>query len=415
MDHNKNGFEAGNFPRSYWLEVPPVQGSTEAPPQRASIVVIGSGLSGASSGYWLQKTGFEDVLMVDYEVEQAATFRNAGHILYGTVESMKALSEIHGAEKAKQIWQFSIDICEQVGATIRELGIDADYRQDGYLVVSIDKTEEQECRESVELLTSMGFQSEFVPAHVVNDLGFKNCYGARYEKGSAQAHPTKFRNGLVKAFTDKGGLYHSGVKVTSIEDTAEGVVLQTSKGPIHADAVVLATNAYTPLVEPFFRGLIDPFRGQIITSKPLKNHRFPVRYPHSFDHGYEYSLITEDNRLLIGGWRHHSSTREVGTYSIEVNPFIEQGLKDFVEQHYNIEEQVEWEFSWSGIMAASRTSLPFIGATTSPRVYACAGYTGHGFSWAHGSAKLLADIIAGNPLSPEQQGVAHYFNPKLAK
>ena len=42
------------------------------------------------------------------------------------------------------------------------------------------------------------------------------------------------------------------------------------------------------------------------------------------------------------------------------------------------------------------------------RIFTCAGYTGHGFSWAHGSAKLLADIIVGDPIPP----VAQHFRPQ---
>jgi glycine/D-amino acid oxidase-like deaminating enzyme len=352
-------------------------------------------------------------MMVDYAPEESASYRNCGHILYGTVESMKAMTEIHGEKKARELWGFSIEICDSVEATARELAIDMDYRRDGYLVISIDETEDRECRESVELLRRNGFQSDYVDADSVRALGFKNCFGARYERGSAHAHPVKFRNGVVKEFLRSGGSYYSGVQVLSVDETASGVEVVAVRGGervvIQADAAVIAANAYSPLFSGFFssRGLIEPFRGQIITSKPLK-HDFRVKYPHSFDHGYEYALISEDNRLILGGWRNHSATGEVGTYSLETNPFIEQGLKEFALHHYEISEPLEWEFSWSGIMAASKTGLPFIGNTSSQRIYACAGYTGHGFSWAHGSARLLADIMAGNALP----SVAQYFNPK---
>jgi glycine/D-amino acid oxidase-like deaminating enzyme len=114
---------------------------------------------------------------------------------------------------------------------------------------------------------------------------------------------------------------------------------------------------------------------------------------------------------MIGGWRNHSESGEVGTYSLETNEYITQGLKDFTANHYEIAEDIEWEYSWSGIMGASSTSLPFIGPTNSDRIFSCAGYTGHGFSWAHGSAELLAKIMAGEPLP----AVAKYFNPRQIK
>jgi len=396
--------------KPYWLEVPAITGHKTKVPEKGSVVVIGSGFTGASVGYFLNQHGFENVIMIDDEPQKAATFRNAGHILYGTVESMKALSEIHGAETAKEIWSYSIELCEKVARSIRDLKIDCDYRQDGYLVISVSPAEDKECQESVHLLNSMGFQSEYYKPEFVRGLGFKNVEGARYEAGSAQGHPGKFRNGMVQAFLNTGGKYHSGLRVRAVYEAGGEVMVETNRGVIKAEAAVIATNAYSPLVSEFFksRGLIEPFRGNIITSKPLRRHQFKVKYPHSFDHGYEYALITEDNRLLVGGWRNHSSTKEMGTHDLGINEFIENGLKGFVEEVYDLQEPIEWEYSWAGIMASTKTGFPFVGATNSERIYCCAGYNGHGFSWGHGCASLLADIIAGASV-PE---VARYFNPK---
>ena len=395
---------------SYWMNVPPISGVKTAP-RDGGIAIIGSGLAGASAAYWLLDRGFEDLTILDFEQEKAATHRNCGHILYGTVESMMALTALHGEETAREIWGYSIDICHEVRETVKRLNLDADYRQDGYLVIAIDQHEDKEIQESIKLLNRNGFDSSYVPKAEVEALGFKSVYGARFEPGSAQAHPVKFRNGLIENVVRRGVTYHSGVNVSSVEESGEHVEVTSQFGAHKFDAVVLATNAYSPLVSRYFaeRKLVDPFKGQIITSKPLK-HKFKVKFPHSFDHGYEYALVSEDNRLIIGGWRNNVPSGEIGTYDIIPNPDVDIGLKEFVAKHYDIQEKIEWEFSWAGIMAASKTGFPFIGPTTSPRIYTVAGFTGHGFSWAHGSAKLLSDIMAGNPI-PD---VAKYFNPKIA-
>jgi glycine/D-amino acid oxidase-like deaminating enzyme len=395
---------------AYWMTVPPIVGAKENP-RDGGIAIIGSGLAGSSVAYWLLEKGFEDITIIDFEQEKAATYRNCGHILYGTVESMMALTALHGEDTARKIWGFSIEICHEVRETIKRLKLDADYRQDGYLVIAIDDTEDREIKESIDLLRRNGFASNYLPRAEVEAMGFKNVKGARFEPGSAQAHPVKFRNGLIDNVTRRGVRYISAVKVSSVDENGDSVEVTSQYGVHKFDAAVLATNAYSPLVSRFFaeRKLVDPFKGQIITSKPLK-HQFKLKFPHSFDHGYEYALISEDNRLIIGGWRNNTPGGEIGTYDVMPNPMVEDGLKDFVRQHYDIKENIEWEFSWAGIMAASRTGFPFIGPTSSPRIYTCAGFTGHGFSWAHGSAKLLSDIMAGDPI-PD---VARYFNPKLA-
>lgn len=398
-----------NWTNSYWMNVSPLSGCTDAPSD-GGIVVIGSGLSGASSAYWLLEKGFPDITIVDFEQEKAATYRNCGHILYGTVESMMALSALHGEKIARDIWGYSIQICHEVRDTIKRLNMDVDYRQDGYLVMAIDDVEDREIKASIELLNRNGFASEYVSQEKIEALGFKNVSGGRFEPGSAQAHPVKFRNGLMTHVMSRGVKYHSGVRVHSVEEVGDIVEVKSNQGTHKFDAAVIAANAYSPLLSRYFaeRQLVDPFRGQIITSKPLK-HEFKCKIPHSFDHGYEYALVSEDNRLIIGGWRNKTPGGEIGTYDVIPNPLVEEGLKEFVQHHYDIREKIEWEFSWAGIMATSKTGFPFIGPTTSPRIYTCAGYTGHGFSWAHGSAKLLADIMAGDPI-PD---VAKYFNPKI--
>lgn len=397
-----------DYTKSYWMSTTPVSGS-RTPPKDGGIAIIGSGLSGASTAYWLMENGYDDITILDFEHEKAATYRNCGHILYGTVESMMALVALHGETIAKEIWQYSIDICHDVRDTINKLNLDADYRQDGYLVISIDKTEDAEIKQSIQLLKQMGFESSYMPQSEVESLGFRNVFGARFEPGSAQAHPVKFRNGLIEEVLKRGAKYHSGIKVSAVEEEGEFVTVTHQHGASNFDAVVIAANAYSPLLSRFFaeRRLVEPFRGQIITSKPLK-HSFKIKYPHSFDHGYEYALVSEDNRLIIGGWRNNTPAGEIGTYDIMPNPMVEEGLQNFVQHHYDIKEKIEWEYSWAGIMAASKTGFPFIGPTTSPRIFTCSGYTGHGFSWAHGSAKLLADIMVGNQVP----AVAKYFNPK---
>lgn len=404
-------FQPDRWTKPYWLGVPAMEGQLTRPRDGGGILVVGSGLAGVSSAYWLREVGFDDVVIADFALPHAATFRNCGHILYGTVESMQALVALHGREVAREIWAYSIEICHEVRETVRRLNLDADYEQSGYLVMAIDETEQREILESIALLNSMDFESRFVEPAELNKLGFRNVHGGRFEPGSAQAHPVKFRNGVLAHCLANGVAYHSGCQVTSVEEDGDQVVVQTAQwGQLRYDAVVIAANAYSPLLSRYFaeRRLVEPFRGQIITSKPLQSE-MKFKNPHSFDHGYEYALVTPDNRLMIGGWRNNTPGGEVGTYDIEPNQMVEQGLKDFVAEHYALSGQIEWEYSWAGIMATSKTGFPFIGPTTSPRIFTCSGFTGHGFSWAHGSARLLADVMAGNAIP----AVAKHFNPKL--
>ena len=85
-----------------------------------------------------------------------------------------------------------------------------------------------------------------------------------------------------------------------------------------------------------------------------------------------------------------------------------RGLLEFASKHYAIDEKLQWEYSWTGIMGASQTGFPFIGPI-GYRLFTCSAYTGHGFGWAHGSAKLLAEIICDRNYD---RTLSAYFNPR---
>ena len=391
---------------SYWLQETPLSGERNTPADN-SIVVIGSGFSGVSCVYFLQQAGCQDILLLDDNCQKSASFRNCGHILPGPVESMYALQQLHGTEKANMIWQFSQDCCARLKQTVETLDVDIDYHQDGYLVIAIDEIENDEIKKSIALLHDAGFAANnYVPAAQLQKLGICNARGARFDAHGAAAHPLKFRNAVLAHCLTKGLKYHSGQKVSAVAEHGEQVVITLPNNKqLHADAVVLATNAYTALLSQFFaaRQLITPFRGQIITSAPL-THKPRLNVPFSFNHGYEYGLITPDNRLMLGGWRENTAG-EKHTFDLTPNPTVEAGLQDFAAQYLYFCHDITWQFSWSGIMGASTSGLPYVSPTPSSRIFVCAGFTGHGFGWAHGCAELLQKIMTGDrnlpPITPE--------------
>lgn len=406
----------------FWLEEPLDKGSF-TPPENGGILVVGSGLTGVSLAYWFAQQNFHDVTIVDSDPESAASYRNCGHILYGTVESMYAFSELKGLEAANKLTKFSVELCELVRETcqkLRENGHDTEYAQPGYLVMALEDAEMEEISKSVDLLNAIGVKNKLLQKKDAEIYGFKNIKGGRFESGGARAHPVKFRNALLRQVTKTAVRYHSEQKVLSISPSSDrvDVTFESWSGDSSAkrqvsrsfDAAVLATNAYSGLVSEHFasRQLIEPFRGQIISSKPLKKP-FPFSGPHSFNHGYEYGLLSTDGRIILGGWRENTADGAKNTFSLSPDQKVEAGLEEFAARHYAVDEKIEWQHSWSGIMASTKTSLPYIGPTSHPLVFACTGYTGHGFSWAHGSAKLCVDIMLGEPSDAED--LLPYFRP----
>lgn len=368
-------------------------------PKNSSILVVGSGLAGTSAGLFLLKQQFKDFSIVDCGTENASYFRNAGHILHGAGENYRAMTAIHGRDKTKSIFNLSLQFCQQIKQTIEDLKINCDYDQGKYFVVAENNSSEaDDIIQSVKMM-SQDRVGDCVMEENPQKWGFKSGIAKRCNI-SAQANPSKFRNQLLK-FVLSNGINYYHCPIEKVQENAYGVeVFYKNKTSSKHDAIILTTNAYVSLISNFFeqKRLVEPFKGQIIVSKPMEKKYTQMLF--SMDHGYVYGTITKDNRLLIGGWRNNIPGGEVGTYSLEINPITEDGLKKFVEQKFNF-EKLQWEYSWAGIMGSSNTGLPLLGPINNSTIYTLTGCTGYGFGWFHGCAKVLVDIVLGNKI-PEQ-------------
>ena len=390
----------------YWLLVEPIKGKRTSVIKDGQIAIIGAGFAGVSTAYWLLQNGYKDITIIDDGSTNAASYRNAGHILHGSGENYLTLRAVHGAKKAKRLIEISAEYCGLMKGFIDALGIDCDYSQRGSLELATTDHEAAELNDSVDLISlEVGdYAQKVIPQ------ALKHCFnakGGKVTKLSATAHPVKFRNGLLQYCLDKGVKYYSA-KVTRVEEGE--IIYEPSPSDFCKtalfDAVVLCANAYSPQVNEYFKSkrLIEPFRGQIMVSKPLESLKY--RGAFSADHGYIYGNALPDGRLLIGGWRNMVPGNETGNYNLDINPAITEGLTNWVANHVVLNEIPEWEYEWSGIMGSSHNGLPIVGQIDG--IYTCAGFTGYGFGWCFGSAKLLADIICGNPLMDGWQ----YFSPK---
>lgn len=374
--------------KPYWLEEPLLTGAKVDKIPDGDIAVIGSGLSGASVAYHLAKAGME-VTIIDWEPEKSASYRNAGHILWGGAESYPAMCKIHGETKAKKILDLSSYCLDTLQETILGKELDIDF-QHGYAKCAIDSHEAMELKAESMKLRSDGYtcRSAWKPgAPIVKTDMVSFCTRSR------GGHPVKFRNMLISEAVKMGATYVTA-KVSSASTNLKYNENQTANFGV----VVSCTNAWSKQVcyHHEAREDIEPFKGQIMVSRPLP-FDIPFNGPFSFDHGYIYGNVLPGNRLLLGGWRNNVSGGETGVYDFDINPEIRNGLMTFAREILNL-PGVEWEYEWTGLMGSSNSGLPYVGPTSQDMVYTCAGFNGYGFGWAHGCAKILADILLGNDL-----------------
>ncbi|MCS5490122.1 NAD(P)/FAD-dependent oxidoreductase [Algoriphagus limi] len=119
--------------------------------------------------------------------------------------------------------------------------------------------------------------------------------------------------------------------------------------------VAVCTNAFS-------RKLVNhldlvPGRGLVMVSKELDFH-IPWKGSFHFDKGYVY-FRKIDGRLLLGGGRNQDFEGEESEEN-KINPKIESYLCRIAEEVIFPGKKIEWEQSWTGIMAFGQKKSPII-------------------------------------------------------
>jgi len=388
----------GILEKSYWQDTIPLEKlqSQGKLPKQSDVVIIGGGITGLSTAYWLQRAGIRFVVLDKNVIGSGASSRNAGLLLAGTAEHFARLVAAVSLSEAKILWDFSIKNNTLLEDFIHTQKIDCDFRKEGSLAIASSESEANEIRESVKLLRENGYGSEWLTRRDLQKL-FKSqlpekFLGARFYKKDATFHPGKFIFGLGEQILQENGKLYPKIDVTSISEATDDVTIETSAGTLTCHMVVLATNGYASLVYPYFQKKIEPVRGQIIATQPTNQRIPPMAMLTNF--GYEYWQQTPDGRLVLGGMRWSTEDADVGKLDETPDPNVRKNLQNFMNSTFPNLRPLALTHNWAGIMGFSIDGLPIIGKLPGRNtILTAGGYTGHGMSFGFLSGKILADII----------------------
>ena len=232
-----------------------------------------------------------------------------------------------------------------------------------------------------------------------------NAIGAVYFACDAHLYPNKLMKQLIEDLKSKGVQFCLGETVKSFEkENGKIKSVITDKNKYTPDAVVLATGSWSrEMVQQLGITMpLMPGRGYSIT---LENSPYQTNYPSVLVEGRVALTPMDGNKMRFGGTMEITTTQAPPQMNRVVG--VLKAVKKFFPQ-FDIPTP-SWEQVWYGYRPCSADGLPYLGRSRKIQNLVIA--TGHsmiGLSLGAGTGKLVSEILDEKPTSID----ISFYNPE---
>ncbi|KAJ5675542.1 hypothetical protein N7462_008439 [Penicillium macrosclerotiorum] len=440
--HADPGIPQETTTSSFWLQKPHpdfAQRSSKRLPPSADVVIIGSGITGASIARTLLQNRAPSasptpshpavVMLEARDICSGATGRNGGHILE-TADEYAELADVFGEDVARKTLRFRLAHLREILNVAEELGLteEAQARKVRFLSAFFG---EQPWKEALERLRRfkngmpeesaewVAYEGDAIPEE------FKLSRATGIVAGPAGAlWPYKFVTGVLsKLLEDYPNEFrvedHAAVKLIQSDLTSnQPYRIETSRGTISAKHVIHCTNAHVGHLVPGLRGRIFPLRGQMSAQTP--GDQFPLQaakhsWLFTYERGFDYLTQLPEGQMMFGGGFANSEGGGVADLGIatdnDMSLYIDIHLSGalsavFGHKSWGRVHGDQIQAMWTGNMGFSADGFPWVGqlpssmtqraGPTSPAggaEWACAAFGGEGMVQAWLCGKALATML----------------------
>ncbi len=398
------------------------------------VVVLGSGVIGVTSAYYLALAG-HDVTVLDRQPGPAleTSFGNAGQISPGyaapwaapgiPLKALKWMLEEHAPlsitpdgtlfqlrwmwnmlincsvshyatnkQRMVHLAEYSRDCFKQLRAATH---IQYEGRQQGTLQLFRTNEQYDAAQKDILVLEKAGVPYQLLNAEHLADVEpglaqvkHKLTGGLRLpndETGDCQLFTTTLA-GMAEQF---GVTFRYGVSIDSLTLQHGKVAgVRCGEETLTADAYVVALGSYST---QFLRGILDipvyPVKGYSITVPIIDAEKAPVST--ILDETYKIAITRFDDRIRVGGMA------ELVGFNTHLKAKRQKTLEMVLNDLFPGAGDLEHDSFWTGLRPMTPDGTPLVGATSVPNLFLNTGHGTLGWTMSCGSGHVLADIISG--------------------
>ncbi len=350
----------------------------------ADVVIIGGGIVGASTAFYLAKLGQKNIVLCERDLlAQAST----GLCVGGIRQQFSHPSNILLSQEVVRLFERFEE----------EFGVDIQFRQAGYLFLAQNTDTWEDVKKNVAIQHKYAVPVERLSPEEIKSrwsyLEVQDLMGGTFCPEDGYADPYLVTMAFANGARQLGVRIRERTPVSSISvehNLIRGVM--TTQGSISAPVVVNAAGAWGGEVARM-AGLdipVLPYRRQVFATKAFDLIPKPV--PMVIDLDRLYYFRGEDPCIIFG-----MSDREEGpSFNTHVDREFLERVIDAAVHRAPVLEKAEILRGWGGLYAITPDENPIIGA--SPEVkgfFSAVGFSGHGFQHGPAVGRILAELISG--------------------
>lgn len=358
------------------------------------ILIIGAGVSGAITAYYMAEEGYNVVLVDKNIVGYGSTSSNVGIIDLQLVSELSKSSKMIGEKKTKKCFNLMVDSINELDNITTKIGNKngINFRRTKSIYYTDKYMNKNQILKEYNSKINFG-----IGANLVNENTLFNLrYGIELPNMSATMNVYEFTKELISYISKKENVKiyeHTEIeKVQSDEELTQAIT--SNKFKIKANKIIITEGA--EVIKNYPDMPIELYKTYNIVTEEieeLKNYdtSFTAR---NVDTPFNYFRFTDDNRIVFGGQTTKITDKENDEeFARQISNIKYRKLFKELQETFCELKDITVKYCFNGIFAETKDSLPIIDEIPGkPNVYCNLAYGINGVLFAIMGAKMLKEI-----------------------
>lgn len=348
-----------------------------------AVCIIGGGLTGLSTGYYLSKE--TDIVIVEKdEICSSTSGKNTGKITSQHGMFYKYLIDSNGKEFAKKYLEANEKAIDRIEEIIQNENIECDFERETAYVFSRTENGINQIKDEKKAIEKIEKEKCQFVENI--DLPMSEAVAIKFDN-QAKFNPVKYAYGLANCILKNNGKILENSKATEINKVGNKYEIYVNEYKITADKVVLATRYPTINIPGYYFLKMYQSTSYAIVAD-VKENLFDGMYISLDMPVVSFRTINDNGKklLLAVGYDYKTGVEQT------VNGYSK--LEDTVKKMYPNSEIL---YKWTAEDCISLDKIPYIGEYSNlmKNIYVATGFNKWGLTTSNIAANIIKDKIQG--------------------